>query len=678
MGLDHDSHTQYESRFVHRDLAFTNFTVAGVRVGHNQYGPGGVASAEMTFENCLFAANAAGVALLAWNDYDNYFTRCHFVGNGYGIAASAGNMYVTNTRFEGSTLADATVTAHANSFRRVVSVGSARFLTTLPGNGGGAPTKLQSVVVHGWGESTAAATPAIYLGERGPIQMFDSVFEAPINASSPALALGGGGGGATEAVIISNVTAPLLLDPGTAYNVSHLYVLPNASSSVASLLPPLSSSTGFFSSQATHPPLPTAIYDAVVDFGADPSGRAVSSAALAACVAAAAAAANGSTCYLQAGTYTVNETLRVCGSNVSLSGGGSGFGVRIQWLASAPGPAAVLATGPGAGCVGAVSVTLQRLNCFSSERPVGGVIDLAISRVGVVPASLIGLYNATTIAPAQVAVVADTAATVQVECDGMYVQSPGGAVIASLTSGDSVRGALLDGDMAVMDSGDAVVLPDFYAAGANGMVVGMTPPQQSSSHSHRGGSGSGSGSVGGGFTGAMVMVSASSAYDLAIFNSSSFAVADHYTETSHANAYLEGRAGDAPGRVTISAAKLNTNSPTWPATTIVDYAGAFMHTGGVVSYSPLNVTITAGVPVATNATWLGEALWTNGSAITMTGPYSSGVMVTMLASLIVSTTPPWEADVNAGAAGLAAAAAGLDHLRELGALDFARVAAWAG
>lgn len=36
VGLDHDSHTQYESRYVHRHLAFQNFVVAGLRVGHNQ------------------------------------------------------------------------------------------------------------------------------------------------------------------------------------------------------------------------------------------------------------------------------------------------------------------------------------------------------------------------------------------------------------------------------------------------------------------------------------------------------------------------------------------------------------------------------------------------------------------------------------------------------------------
>lgn len=63
VGLDHDSKNQYESRVVHQNLAFYRFTTAGVRTGHNQF----VASAEMTFVNCLFAYNTAGAAFDEWN-----------------------------------------------------------------------------------------------------------------------------------------------------------------------------------------------------------------------------------------------------------------------------------------------------------------------------------------------------------------------------------------------------------------------------------------------------------------------------------------------------------------------------------------------------------------------------------------------------------------------------------
>ena len=67
VGLDHDSHTAYESRFVHRHLSFLRWQTAGIRVGHDQYANKGVASAEMTYINCIFWFNYAGVMLLAWN-----------------------------------------------------------------------------------------------------------------------------------------------------------------------------------------------------------------------------------------------------------------------------------------------------------------------------------------------------------------------------------------------------------------------------------------------------------------------------------------------------------------------------------------------------------------------------------------------------------------------------------
>ena len=69
VGMDHDSKNQYESRVVHQNLAFINFMEAGLRVGHAQF----VASAEMTYINCVFAFNAAGVAFMQWNVSSFFF-----------------------------------------------------------------------------------------------------------------------------------------------------------------------------------------------------------------------------------------------------------------------------------------------------------------------------------------------------------------------------------------------------------------------------------------------------------------------------------------------------------------------------------------------------------------------------------------------------------------------------
>lgn len=67
VGLDHDTHSSYyETRELHRHLAFLNFLVAGVRVGVNT-SDSNVPSAEMLFLNCIFANSTAGVSLLSWN-----------------------------------------------------------------------------------------------------------------------------------------------------------------------------------------------------------------------------------------------------------------------------------------------------------------------------------------------------------------------------------------------------------------------------------------------------------------------------------------------------------------------------------------------------------------------------------------------------------------------------------
>ena len=69
VGLDHDSKNQYESRVVHRNIAFFNCSV-GIRIGHAEQ----IASAEMTYENLLFLNNWVGVSIGqsgSWNDFDN-------------------------------------------------------------------------------------------------------------------------------------------------------------------------------------------------------------------------------------------------------------------------------------------------------------------------------------------------------------------------------------------------------------------------------------------------------------------------------------------------------------------------------------------------------------------------------------------------------------------------------
>ena len=111
-------------------------------------------------------------------DYDNYFSGCYFLGNGYGIHMTAGNMYVTNTRFEGSNISDSTFVPHASSYRRVVSVNSRQFIKRVT-EGGDAPTKLQDVLIHGWGgPDTGNHTPPNWPDSDGEFERWGRVAAA--------------------------------------------------------------------------------------------------------------------------------------------------------------------------------------------------------------------------------------------------------------------------------------------------------------------------------------------------------------------------------------------------------------------------------------------------------------------------------------------------------------------
>jgi hypothetical protein len=545
VGLDHDSHTTYESRVVHRHLAFLRWQTAGVRVGHNQAAAKGVASAEMLYLNCVFWYNYAGVMLLAWNDYDNAFSGCHFQDNmGYGIEVQAGNIYVADSRFERNLGADATLVNHESSFRRIVSIGSGCFLKGR----GCSPTKIQNVYVAGWGNATNASQPvtAIQAGGPGPLQIYDAVFEAPLSQLSPILHVSSYPfGGADAPVLRANVTilgcptCPFIqpFDPYPVNNVP-VFDLPPGDAAIRASIPALSRDTHFFSSTAT---MPGRVFDAVRDFGA--STGAESSGAIQACINAAASAGARAMCYLPAGVYSVNRTLALCGAQpFSLTGGGSGFTTLLRWGPQRPAPgtvAVVLAAGPGAGCAEGSNVAIERLNAFTN---LPGVLDLVVSRSASVPASPTGRHGAFTLpAPfllphGSATSTGSSAVNSTIVFDSFYFQSAGGAVLSGLVEGDVVHGSLWDGNLEVLDSATAIVHGTFYAIGPDGLVVARmqasspTPPAPS----------------GPGFLGFVTLVAASNVYDVHAFNSSSLAVGDFYSACSCVVAHAQRSAPPPP------------------------------------------------------------------------------------------------------------------------------------
>jgi hypothetical protein len=529
-------------------------------------------------------------------DYDNYFSGCYFLGNGYGIHMTAGNMYVTNTRFEGSNISDSTFVPHASSYRRVVSVNSRQFIKRVT-EGGDAPTKLQDVLIHGWGgpdtgnhtppnwpdsdgecprrwrgfghhhhptsgggggggEQATHTThtahnpfphsppalsppdeyapdhglPAIQSGVNGVWQVMDLVLSSPLNATSSGFAFLDCAGPWTPSLygcaplLLSNATlvgpqGPLF-DRYSSNNQSlATYTLPPGDAAIRAAQPTLTPATQFFTSRVWIPP-PGKIFDAVRDFGATQSAPA--SAAIQACLSAAEAAGEGAMCYLPSGGYRLNATLRVCGAGVSFYGGGSGFATQLSWEEGAPGPAVLLATGPGGGC-GASNVTIGHLNLFNRAQGVSGCggggapcqVDLAVSRPPSLPASPSGRHAAMALAGG-----GPPTPPVHVTLHSLYFQSTGGAVFNGLQAGDSVTGSLWDGDLEVLDCQDALIMANFFSSNTDGFTVARLNAT------------SGSGGAGVGFLGANVHVSATNAWDIRVYNSSSLTLGDYYTETS--------------------------------------------------------------------------------------------------------------------------------------------------
>ena len=177
---------------------------------------------------------------------------------------------------------------------------------------------------------------------------------------------------------------------------------------------------------------------------------------------------------------------------------------------------------------------------------------------------------------------------VHVTLHSLYFQSTGGAVFNGLQAGDSVTGSLWDGDLEVFDCQDALVMANFYSSNTDGFTVARLNAS------------SGSGGAGVGFLGANVHVSATNAWDIRVYNSSSLTLGDYYTETSHNNIYLSGGGpGDAPsqgGMVTISYSKLNTNTGAYIAL-LDDFRGQFTHLGAILQYGAPLVKANGTAPV---------------------------------------------------------------------------------
>ncbi len=312
VGFDHKSDERFETEVRHQHEAYRDFTSYGIRIGHEQK----VASAEITYLNCLFERCGTAVAMLTFNDYDNSFDGCEFRDCGTGIFDFKGNFYARNCHFERSRTTDIHIQSeHGDSIRRCTSFGSQRFVTE---GGTIAPLTIQDCHVAAWKDAEGAVVLA-----GAPVLMFDCVFSRPPSAR--------------PAVRLLSASQRLLISQNTPDEVEKLVErVPGAE---IHFIPPgqrrgvvKSARQSFLRSEVSQP---GKVYDAVRDFGAKADGKTDDTAALQAAIDAAREHGQGAIAYFPAGHYAISQSLRVTGGGYTV--GGSGFMTRLLWTGPADG-----------------------------------------------------------------------------------------------------------------------------------------------------------------------------------------------------------------------------------------------------------------------------------------------------------------------------------------------------
>ncbi len=307
IGVEHNSHTLYETSIRHQNEQFIDFRIAGIQV--NDTSP--THSAEIYVDHCLFYRCNKGFSTLKWNSYNNIFNGCEFHDNNHGIYFGPGNGHVRNCRFERSAIADIHMQPHSNSVRRCVSIGSHRFIE-ITQTSNNTPLMVQDCRVDGW----TSPQGAIYARSRGPLVILDTAFTNPPSTGAPIVLANWSG--CKQAVVVSNNSHPgatALIAPGAN---STIHSVPAGALGASAI----TTATRFFKQSAF---VPTSIIDVKVDHGALGNNVADDTAAINAAIAVAKARGNGCMVYLPHGTYKLGGTLNLQGGVGDFAIGGSGF-----------------------------------------------------------------------------------------------------------------------------------------------------------------------------------------------------------------------------------------------------------------------------------------------------------------------------------------------------------------
>ncbi len=495
VGIDHSAR-HFETELRHQHEAFLNFTDAGIRIGAPV--PANVpsfASAEILYENCLFENCKRGVALLAFNDYDNTFDGCEFRKCEQGIAAIHANVYIRNCHFESSSDSDIYLQQgeHCSSVRRCTSVGSKRFLVHHEAV---AALTVQDCQVDGWKSPEGAIS---LFG--APVTMMDCVFTNPPGGTAPVKY-----DNLTQRLILSNNKAvgsvgnSLLQNPNP--QVGMVYEVP-AGTLGGTVKSPRQS---FLKSQVR---IPGKVFDAKRDFGAAGNGAKDDTASVKKTIEAARTHGKGAIAYFPTGSYTVTETLEVSGADYYI--GGSGFSSALIWKGKKGGTTVHISDPNG--------LTLENISIGFPDYGRDLVNEADIIQTGSDKPSLM-FYD-------------------HVYVYGMYEKQPlkQGLRFVNLGKNDVVLMQHVNGNLRFIDSAQATILVN---ESYEGVVVleGKNKKRD-------------------GFLGFLTRLTTASDPALIVKDNHSIVMSDFYVEQADSYIRLEGGAEPQPGRITIQGAKID-------------------------------------------------------------------------------------------------------------------------
>ncbi|MDR1145544.1 MAG: glycoside hydrolase family 55 protein [Verrucomicrobiales bacterium] len=597
----HFSSYAYETRVRHESEAFFNFTVSAIASGAEGVK---VPTAETMIWNCLFRDCAIGVTVgeKVYNYYQWIFDGCEFENCGTGISAPCGKIVVLNTRFLNSTRADVEG-GLSPRLRRCVSVGANRFFQAGM-SGVAAGVAIQDCRIDGWKN----ADGAIFLGTRGPLEVFDCVFTNP---PRPGGAVIRAANTARQLFIASNNQIPDTCTLLAARGEHSLVSVP-----AGKLGPALTVSDRPFLRSA--PSADGKILDVKQDYGAKGDGQTDDTAAIQQAIDAARAAADGAIVYFPVGRYAISKTVTVSGGHYRLQGGGLGA-MDLRWTGADGEP------------------------MFVVENP----RDIAFEQ-------LVLTCNETNDG---IRVTATSAGKLTV--DGVYYKNPKfyvppgpGLVLRELPAGMVVDIPHLDGPLTVDDCGPALVLVRWSSQGTL-LVKGAKRPKTGliGCVTYQGG-----------------MIGNKDYWDVRVEDNQDLVLGDYYDEQTYSHLSVSGLPGRRDGRVTIQGVKQHqmADAKTHPAPfiTVNNYGGQVMYAlSWVHNEKPFAVTVSGENPCD---------LILMGNAYSLLAPELFLADNCRLVSFhnVLNLAQPFQYlpdTIPAGA--LPAVARAFDHLRELSAAD---------